>query len=132
MSLDTSQKSDLGDTNLAQYVAAHWARLKPLKQFAGEEFEYRDLPEHLRDRFDKLVTTRVLEHGTKDVNNHQWSWQVNPKVLAYLDRYIDDVPSGPLTPCHLYHGFTNLRDGGFKCAVCGEEFEREEFVQVDS
>lgn len=126
LSKDTSEFSNTG---LAQYVSSHWARLGDLKDFADETFQHKDLPETIQERFDKLVEVGVLQHVERDPYTEHWTWRVNKRVLAYLDRY-ESSPNGPLTPCCLYNGFENLRDGGFECKVCGSEFERDEFVEA--
>lgn len=119
-----------GSSSLVQYVGANYTRLEPLLEFDhDEEFSHYDLPEHLRAEFAKLRENRIIVHGTKLPNKH-WTWRINPTARGCLER-LDHDPSGPLTPCCGYDGFKNLREGGFECVICGDEFDRDEFVMAD-
>lgn len=128
--------------SMAEYVSIHYPELSDLVDAVGSEpFLAKDIPVHLSGNFPVWRTRSVIKRAGRDPAverdcdgscnraNERWQWKVHPRVLERVKSMDPTYEGEPLTPCDCrVPKWKNLRDGPFECKLCGEEFEREEFI----
>jgi len=112
-----------------QFVATHARQLKPLPE-PPETFLKRDLPERTQALFDRLTANDYLDRVGTDEAGEVYRWRVPRPLYDAIQRFADSPSPGQrVSPCCRYRGFSNLRDGGFECGLCGGEFDDFHIVE---
>jgi len=105
------------------FIAAHARRLEQIPE-PPETFLQRELPSEARDIFARLRENDFVHRVEYDQDEEVYRWRLDTRVAAALDQITTTPQPGTrVTPCCGYRGFSNLRDGGFECGFCGEEFD---------
>ncbi|WP_435175716.1 hypothetical protein [Halorussus sp. AFM4] len=127
MSTDTSTGISMQLTPLVYTYSTHLQTIPN----PPETFLMRDLPETLQGGlFDRLRENDIIERVEKDTDAGVYRWRLNPTVADALDRFEKPAEPGTrVTPCCGYRGFSNLRNGGFECGLCKQEFDDFDVVE---
>jgi hypothetical protein len=127
MSTDATKQAGLG--RITPLVDTYSAHLQAIPA-PPETFLKRDLPPETQELFDRLRENDVITRQGKDPDANVYRWRLDARVAAAADRFDDPpAPGTRVTPCCHYKGFANLRDGGFECGLCGEEFDDFHIVE---
>ena len=107
----------------APFVATYARHLEQIPE-PPETFIQRELPPEVRDLFDRLRENDLIHRVEFDTDEQVHRWRLDESVANALDRIAKPPSPGTrVTPCCAYRGFSNLRDGGFCCGLCDEEFD---------
>ena len=122
MTADTHTASGL-DRGRAPFVATYARHLQEIPE-PPETFIQRELPPEARELFDRLRANDLIHRVEYDTDEDVHRWRLDENVANALDRVAKPLSPGTrVTPCCAYRGFSNVRDGGFRCGFCDEEFD---------
>jgi hypothetical protein len=120
---DNSPKVSGLHRSTTQLVCSYLRRVQ-LIPGPEETFLQRDLPPETREMFDRFRENELFEQVEYDEDAEAHRWRLRPAVHDAIQRFSSPRQAGGrVSPCCHFEGFANLRDGGFECGLCGDEFD---------
>ena len=111
------------------FVASYARHLQEIPN-PPETFIQRELPPQVQNLFDRLWANDFIHRVEYDTDEEVHRWRLDERVADAVERIgTSPTPGTRVTPCCAYRGFSNVRDGGFRCGFCDEEFDDFHIVE---